>query len=106
MRTSIVALAVVYASLAFLQAAGAQSYCAHYNDGERTCAIPTLEMCQQSVRGIGGYCAPDQSAQIPPNFLQRRMQQMESSGQPFLHPPDPQQSQPGGLNWMPPPPSQ
>ena len=106
MRILIVALVVVFALLVFPHEAEAQAYCAHYNDGERTCAIPTLEMCQQSIRGIGGYCSPDQSAQIPPNFMQRRMQQMESSGQPFLHPPDPLQSQPGGLNWMPPPPSQ
>ena len=83
--------------------AHAQPYCANYIDGERTCAIPTLEMCQQSISGVGGYCGPDRSAQIPPNFLQRQMEQQDPSGQRALHPPDPSQSQPGGLNWMPPP---
>jgi hypothetical protein len=87
-------------------AAHAQPYCANFNNGERDCGIPTMEMCQQSISGIGGYCGPDQSGQIPPNFLQRRMQQNLDSGQPALHPPDPRQSQPGGLNWMPPPPEE
>ena len=81
-------------------------YCANYTDGTRDCGIPSLTMCQQSVSGVGGYCGPDQTSQIPPNFMQRRMQQRMQSGQPFLHPPQPSEDMPGGLNWMPPPPGQ
>lgn len=96
----------IAATIAVSSPAGAQPYCANYTDGEKACGIPTLEMCQQSVSGVGGYCGPDESAQIPDNFLQRRRQQMDQSGQRFLHPPQPSQDQPGGLNWMPPPPGQ
>ncbi len=94
------------AALIIPAAVNAQPYCAHFNDGERNCGIPTMEMCQQSISGVGGYCEPDQSAQILPNFIQRRMQRNLDSGPPLLHPPDPRQSQPGGLNWMPPPPQE
>jgi hypothetical protein len=84
----------------------AAQYCANYTDGEKSCGIPTLESCQQSISGVGGYCGPDQSAQIPDNLMQRWRQERDSSGQRFLHPPRPSEDQPGGLNWMPPPPGQ
>lgn len=96
----------IAAAIAIAQAAGAQPYCANYTDGEKACGIPTLEMCQQAISGVGGYCGPDESAQIPDNFLQRRMRQMDQSGQRVLHPPQPAEDRPGGLNWMPPPPGQ
>jgi hypothetical protein len=48
-----------------------QAYCAFYNDGTQSCGIPTLQSCEDSVRGVGGMCHVDDSAQIPPNFFQR-----------------------------------
>ena len=95
----------IIAALAAPVAANAQ-YCAHYSQGTRDCGIPTLQMCQQSVSGVGGYCGPDQTSQIPPNLIQRRMQQRQQSGQPYLQPRQPSGDLPGGLNWMPPPPGQ
>jgi hypothetical protein len=83
----------------------AQPYCAFYADGTRDCGIPTLQVCTQSVAGVGGYCGPDETQQIPPNFLQR-LRERNPNEQQILHPPDPSQNQPGGLNWMPPPPQQ
>jgi hypothetical protein len=38
---------------------GAAQYCAEYNNGSRNCGIPSLSSCQDSVRGVGGFCAPD-----------------------------------------------
>jgi hypothetical protein len=84
----------------------AAQYCANYTDGTKSCGIPTLQSCEQSLSGVGGYCGPDQSAQIPDNLMQRWRQERDSSGQRFLHPPRPSEDQPGGLNWMPPPPGQ
>jgi hypothetical protein len=85
--------------------AGAQPYCAMYEDGTRACGIPTLESCRQSVLGVGGVCEPDETGQIPPNLIQRWRRAHPSQEQ-ILHPPDPAQDQPGGLNWMPPPPGE
>jgi hypothetical protein len=45
-------------------------YCAHYSVGTTSCGIPTLQSCLDSVSGVGGYCGPDQSAEIPVNFRQ------------------------------------
>jgi hypothetical protein len=45
-----------------LRAAAAQ-YCAEYDTGTRDCAIPSLQMCQLSVRGVGGICVPDTRSQ-------------------------------------------
>lgn len=53
------------------EAPAQQAYCAFYNDGTESCGIPSLAGCEDSVRGVGGMCHPDDSAQIPPNFLQR-----------------------------------
>ena len=49
----------------------AQPYCAFYSDGTTACGIPTLQICDASISGVGGYCGPDQTSQIPPNFIQR-----------------------------------
>ena len=68
-----------------------QPYCAKYYDGTEDCGIPTLEGCQQSVSGVGGYCAPDLNAQ-------------QKFGQ---EPLSPSQDNPkDNPYWMPPPPSE
>jgi hypothetical protein len=93
---------------ALLSTPATAQYCANYSDGEKTCGIATLQMCEQSISGVGGYCGPDQSAQIPPNFMQRRRQQMDPNRPPFMgdRPLAPSEQAPGGLDWMPPPPSE
>jgi len=50
----------------------AQSYCAMYDDGSKSCGIPSLASCQQSVSGVGGNCMPDESSQLRPDFFNRR----------------------------------
>ena len=63
----------------------AQPYCAMYDNGTRDCAIPTLSSCEQSVSGVGGYCAPDTTSQLRPNLIDRlRSEQM---GQDAMPPP-------------------
>jgi hypothetical protein len=87
---------VVFA-IALLVTSGAkaqQAYCAFYNDGTESCGIPTLESCEDSVRGVGGRCHPDDSAQIPPNFFQR----WQRAQQAFQRPSSP------ALDNVPPPP--
>jgi len=64
-------VAIAIALLATGDAKAQQAYCAFYNDGTQSCGIPTLQSCEDSVRGVGGMCHPDDSAQIPPNFFQR-----------------------------------
>ena len=64
-------LVAALALLAVTPANAQQAYCAFYNDGTQSCGIPTLQSCEDSVRGVGGMCHPDDSAQIPPNFFQR-----------------------------------
>ena len=60
----------IAALLATAQAAPA-AYCAMYFNGSRACGIPSLEMCWQSVTGVGGTCEQDFTDRIPPNFVQR-----------------------------------
>lgn len=74
---------LVAAALAFSMMAPAhaqQAYCAFYSDGTQSCGIPSLQACEDSVRGVGGMCHVDDSAQIPPNFLQR-WQRAQRAGQ-------------------------
>lgn len=99
--------AVVALALATLcvEDATAQPYCAMYENGTRACGIPTLDSCNQSLVGVGGVCELDQTNQIPPNLMQR-WRRANPNQEEILHPPDPSQDQPGGLNWMPPPPGQ
>ena len=106
MQFAFTGAAALIAGTLLMPAAAHAQYCAHYSQGTSDCGIPTLQMCQQSVSGVGGYCVPDQSSQIPPNLIQRRRQQRGQSGQPYLHPQQPREDMPGGLNWMPPPPGQ
>lgn len=94
---------IVVAALSAERGAQAQTYCAVYETGTQSCGIPTLQACYQSLSGMGGSCVPDQSAQVPDNLIQRmERRRMEQLGPP----PSPQDQQPGGLNWMPPPPGQ
>jgi hypothetical protein len=50
---------------AFAQPAAAIEYpwCAQYNgedgDGGRNCGFVSFEQCMQTVRGMGGFCAPN-----------------------------------------------
>ena len=83
------------------RSAQAQPYCAMYNDGSKGCGIPSLQSCEQSVSGVGGYCAPDTTSQMRPNLFGglRPLQ----SPQGFV-PSD--QNNPQDPNWMPPPPGQ
>ncbi len=56
--------------LVFAQYRGvaAQSqFCATYDDNSpEDCSFTTMEMCQQSVSGVGGACAPQASAPVMP----------------------------------------
>ena len=63
----VLALAALLASATAAPAA----YCAMYYDGTRACGIPSLQMCTQSVSGVGGTCQQDFTDSIPPNYLQR-----------------------------------
>jgi hypothetical protein len=47
---------------------GAAQYCAEYNNGSQNCGIPSLSSCQDSVRGVGGFCVPDTN---PPRRIRR-----------------------------------
>ncbi len=71
MKTAGIAIAMAFALLPVTPVQAQQAYCAFYYDGTQSCGIPTLQSCEDSVRGVGGDCHVDDSAQIPPNFLQR-----------------------------------
>ncbi len=48
-------------------AAAQNQFCATYNDNApEDCSFTTLEMCQQSVSGVGGSCAPQAAAPAMP----------------------------------------
>lgn len=51
--------------------AASAAFCAVYNNGTRSCGIPTQAMCVQSLSGVGGACELDQTDMIPPNMVQR-----------------------------------
>jgi hypothetical protein len=72
--------------------AAGEPYCANYNDGTRTCGIPTLESCQQAIVGVGGDCGSDASAQLPPPLiapLQRALEPDSPPVDPIAMPPPP-----------------
>ena len=71
----------------------AQGYCAHFYDGGRSCGIPNLDMCLQTVRGVGGDCEIDNSDEIPKNLMQKLLESRDD------RPPAVR-----GLDAMPPPP--
>lgn len=94
MRMRLTGFTLVFAAaLCTAPCARAQTYCAMYNDGERNCGIPSWQSCQQSVSGVGGFCAPDANAEHEPMPIT-----------PGAAAPD--QGDPGDLNWMPPPPDE
>ena len=78
----------------------AQAYCAMYDDGSKNCGIPTLDSCRQSISGVGGYCAPDQTSQMRPDLFERPrlFPEPQNPSQPPTSPQDP--------SWMPRPPGQ
>jgi len=86
---------IMAATVAGLSGASAAEYCANYYDGTQNCGIPTLESCLQSVSGVGGDCAADNSGDIPRNLMQQLLEpqpQTSSSIQnPDPMPPPPQQ---------------
>jgi hypothetical protein len=84
----------------------AAQYCLLDDSGGRSCGIPTLQQCEQSLIGVGGSCAVDDSAQlgapIPGIFqslgpLERRIEGAEDS-QDYQKPSSP------ALDDVPPPP--
>jgi hypothetical protein len=101
MRSGLICLASLLAVvLGETRLAGAQPYCAMYNNGSKDCGIPSLEACRQSVDGIGGRCEQDFSSQMRPDFFQRpRLFQPA----PDSAPADSGNSQ-GNLDFVPPPP--
>jgi hypothetical protein len=96
MRKSGLLFAIAFGWLMPEGAQAQQAYCAFYNDGTQTCGIPTLQSCEQSVSGVGGMCHPDDSAQIPPNFMQRWRAARQQNNYNTPSPP--------GLDDVPPPP--
>jgi Protein of unknown function (DUF3551) len=72
-------------------AAAQGQFCATYNDDATPmdCSFTTLQMCQQSVSGVGGYCAPQALAPaMPPPPLFRPFQD-PSAFAPATVPPPP-----------------
>ena len=80
--------------------AQAQPYCAMYSDGERNCGIPSWQSCQQSISGVGGFCAPDTTAAPAPMPIDGPRARSFTSGA------SPGQGDPQDPNWMPPPPDE
>ena len=78
----------------------AQPYCAQLDDGSKTCGIPSLESCRQTVSGAGGVCIPDETSQMRPDFFGGRglFGERQAPPPPAAGPQDP--------SWMPPPPGQ
>lgn len=67
--------------------ADAQPYCAMYYDDTRTCGIPTLQECEQSISGVGGNCMVDDTAGTPQGRtlqgpLQRLLEQRQLDNKP------------------------
>src|SRR5215203_337446 len=78
----------------------AQTYCAMFDDGNKSCGIPSLDSCRQTISGVGGYCTPDQTSQMRPDVFDgsRLFPGRQDPAPPATGPQDP--------NWMPPPPGQ
>ena len=81
----------------------AQPYCAVYDNGSKSCGIPSLASCQQSVSGVGGICTPDETSQMRPDFFdRRRFFQPSQDGAPA----DQGGMSGGNLDQVPPPPDE
>jgi hypothetical protein len=78
----------------------AQTYCAMFDDGNKSCGIPSLDSCRQTISGAGGYCTPDMTSQKRPDVFDgsRLFPRPQTPAPPAAGPQDP--------NWMPPPPGQ
>jgi hypothetical protein len=87
-----------------LSAQGA-GYCAQFSDGSSAdCGFSTLQMCEQSVTGVGGVCIDDPSGPAPPAQNQTPYNSSAVSPPPFaqqsssaLQLPDPSQPLPPPL---------
>ena len=61
-------------------AADPYKWCANYRNGGSNCGFTTIEQCQATVSGVGGFCGPNQfytgpdktSAQRSPRQAQRK----------------------------------
>ena len=71
LSTRMIRIGLALAALLASATAAPAAYCAMYINGSRSCGIPSLEMCWQSVSGVGGSCQEDFTDRIPPNYLQR-----------------------------------
>jgi hypothetical protein len=66
---------LIMSTALYAQGAAQGQFCATYNDeaSPEDCSFTSMEMCQQSISGIGGYCAPAGLAPaMPPPPLFRR----------------------------------
>jgi len=67
-------------------------FCARYDDDAtpEDCSFTSFQMCQQSISGLGGLCAPaaDSPAPPPPPLFQLPMQQSAFPQAPVPPPPD------------------
>ena len=99
MRIPLTGFTLLFA-VAFCTGAQAQPYCAMYSDGERNCGIPTWQSCQQSISGVGGFCAPDPAAAQAPTPIEGPRARLFAPGA------TPGQGDPQDPNWMPPPPDE
>lgn len=74
-------------------AAGPSHYCATYNSDSQPedCSFTSLQMCQQSINGLGGWCGPQSQAPVmPPPPLFKFPAQFDSGqawGTPLAFPP-------------------
>jgi hypothetical protein len=76
---------LAFATLAALHGAEAQPYCAAYEDGTKSCGIPTLQECTRSISGVGGTCIVDDTAELRPPIkgpIQRWLEQESAYGRP------------------------
>ena len=55
-------------SMLHAQGTTQSQFCATYNDDATpmNCSFTTIEMCEESVSGVGGYCAPQSLAPAMP----------------------------------------
>ena len=101
MRMLLIGVSLLLAvTLGAERTAQAQPWCANFSDGSQNCGIPTLQACEQAVRGVGGGCAPD------PNSPPQSMPRDGSFAQQPWGVPAPGQNDPNSLNFMPRPPGQ
>ena len=84
------------------RSARGQPYCVVYDAGPKSCGIPSLQSCQQSLSGVGGVCTPDLTSEMRPDLFQSPRLLLPEPSPPQAGSPD----LPGTPNWMPPPPQQ